>query len=202
MKKNKAGNCLIYIGFLFVVAAIILTSYNFWDDRRAAAASGAAMEEILLDISNAKEMQEEETPDYFVAPEMEMPKSSVGEYDYIGVLDIPALGMNLPVVGELSYSALKVAPCRYTGSAYQDDLIIAAHNYSGHFGKIKRLQAGDDVFFTDMDGNLFSYQVVSMEVIKDTAVEDMRSGGYDLTLFTCTYSGESRVTIRCERNPI
>ena len=202
MKKNKAGNCLIYIGFLFVVAAIILTSYNFWDDRRAAAASGAAMEEILLDISNAKEMQEEETPDYFVAPEMEMPKSSVGEYDYIGVLDIPALDMNLPVVGELSYSALKVAPCRYTGSAYQDDLIIAAHNYSGHFGKIKRLQAGDDVFFTDMDGNLFSYQVVSMEVIKDTAVEDMRSGGYDLTLFTCTYSGESRVTIRCERNPI
>lgn len=202
MKKNKAGNCLIYIGFLFVVAALILTSYNFWDDRRAAAASGAAMEEILLDISNAKEMQEEETPDYFVAPEMEMPKSSVGEYDYIGVLDIPALGMNLPVVGELSYSALKVAPCRYTGSAYQDDLIIAAHNYSGHFGKIKRLQAGDDVFFTDMDGNLFSYQVVSMEVIKDTAVEDMRSGGNDLTLFTCTYAGDSRMTIRCERNPI
>ena len=202
MKKNKAGNYLIYIGFLFVVAAIILTSYNFWDDRRAAAASGAAMEEILLDISNAKKMQEEETPDYFVAPEMEMPKSSVGEYDYIGVLDIPALGMNLPVVGELSYSALKVAPCRYTGSAYQDDLIIAAHNYSGHFGKIKRLQAGDDVFFTDMDGNLFSYQMVSMEVLKDTAVKDMYSGGYDLTLFTCTYSGESRVTIRCERNPI
>ena len=202
MKKNKAGNCLIYIGFLFVVAAIILTSYNFWDDRRAAAASGAAMEEILLDISKAKEMQEEETPDYFVAPEMEMPKSSVGEYDYIGVLDIPALGMNLPVVGELSYSALKVAPCRYTGSAYQDDLIIAAHNYSGHFGKIKRLQAGDDVFFTDMDGNLFSYQMVSMEVLKDTAVKDMRSGGYDLTLFTCTYAGDSRMTIRCERNPI
>ena len=202
MKKNKAGNCLIYIGFLFVVAAIILTSYNFWDDRRAAAASGAAMEEILLDISKAKEMQEEETPDYFVAPEMEMPKSSVGEYDYIGVLDIPALGMNLPVVGELSYSALKVAPCRYTGSAYQDDLIIAAHNYSGHFGKIKRLQAGDDVFFTDMDGNLFSYQMVSMEVLKDTAVKDMYCGEYDLTLFTCTYSGESRVTIRCERNPI
>ena len=147
-------------------------------------------------------MQEEETPDYFVAPEMEMPKSSVGEYDYIGVLDIPALGMNLPVVGELSYSALKVAPCRYTGSAYQDDLIIAAHNYSGHFGKIKRLQAGDDVFFTDMDGNLFSYQMVSMEVLKDTAVKDMRSGGYDLTLFTCTYAGDSRMTIRCERNPI
>lgn len=202
MKKNKAGNCLIYIGFLFVVAAIFLTAYNFWDDRRAAAASGAAMEEILLDISKAKEMLEEETPDYFVAPEMEMPKSSVGKYDYIGVIDIPALGVNLPVVGELSYPALKVAPCRYTGSAYQDDLIIAAHNYSGHFGKIKRLQTGDDVFFTDMDGNLFSYQVVSMEVIKDTAVEDMRSGGYDLTLFTCTYSGESRVTIRCERNPI
>lgn len=202
MKKNKAGNCLIYMGLLFVVAAIFLTAYNFWDDRRAAAASGAAMEEVLLDISKAKETLEEEVPDYFVAPEMEMPKNSVGKYDYIGVIDIPALGLDLPVIGELSYPALKAAPCRYAGSAYQDNLIIAAHNYSGHFGKIKRLQAGDEVFFTDMDGNLFSYQVVSMEVLKDTAVEDMRSGGYDLTLFTCTYGGESRVTIRCERNPI
>ena len=202
MKKSKAGNCLIYIGLLFVVAAIFLTAYNFWDDRRAAAASGAAMEEILLDISKAKEASEGDVPDYFVAPEMEMPQNSVGKYDYIGVIDIPALGINLPVVGELSYSALKVAPCRYMGSAYQDDLIIAAHNYNGHFGQIKRLQAGDDVFFTDMDGNLFSYHVVSMEVLKDTAVEDMRSGEYDLTLFTCTYSGESRVTIRCERNLI
>ena len=200
MKKNKMGNCLIYMGLLFVVAAIFLTAYNFWDDRRAAAASGAAMEEILLDISEAKEASEGEVPDYFVATEMEMPKRSVEKYDYIGVIDIPALDINLPVIDELSYPALKTAPCRYAGSAYQDDLIIAAHNYSGHFGKIKRLQAGDEVFFTDMDGNLFSYQVVSMEVLKETAVEDMYSGGYDLTLFTCTYGGESRMTIRCERN--
>ena len=41
-----------------------------------------------------------------------------------------------------SYPKLKVAPCRYRGSAYLDDLIIAAHNYDRHFGRINTLLPG------------------------------------------------------------
>lgn len=200
MRSKNFGNLLTVIGLLMVLCAIFLTAYNLWDERRAAASSGAAMEAVLLDISRSKAEWDGLQPDYIVAPEMEMPKKSVGEYAYIGLLEIPSLGVNLPVIDEWSYPALKAAPCRYSGTAYQDDLVIAAHNYKGHFGKIKSLQAGESVFFTDMDGNLFSYEVVSMEVLKDTAVEEMTDSAYDLTLFTCTYGGQSRVTIRCERS--
>ena len=77
--------------------------------------------------------------------------------------------------------------------------MIMAHNYRTHFGKIRRMKAGDLVTFTDMDGATHEYQVVALEVLGGTAVEEMTSGEYDLTLFTCTYGGENRVTVRCDR---
>ena len=98
-----------------------------------------------------------------------------------------------------SEAKLKLAPCRYLGSAYQDDLIIAAHNYRRHFGSLKNLSPGDEVIFTDAEGTMFSYVVAKTETIDGSAVEEMNRGDWALTLFTCTLGGKSRVTVRCER---
>ena len=77
--------------------------------------------------------------------------------------------------------------------------MICAHNYTQHFGSLKGLTDGDAVIFTDMDGVVWRYEVVVVDVLSATAVEEMESGEYDLTLFTCTYDGVSRVTVRCDR---
>lgn len=61
------------------------------------------------------------------------------------------------------------------------------------------MQVGDPVIFKDVDGNEFVYEVAEMEVLQAAAVEEMRGGDWDLTLFTCTLSGQSRTTIRCLR---
>ena len=92
---------------------------------------------------------------------------------------------------------MKISPCRYEGSIYLDNMVICGHNYSTHFGTLKELDAGDLVFFTDMDGNLFEYAVAETEILQPTAVEEMTSGNWDLTLFTCTVGGATRVTVRC-----
>ena len=115
------------------------------------------------------------------------------------MLKIPAFGLELPVLSQWSYPNLRIAPCRYQGSAYTDDLVIAAHNYTSHFGNLKNLQEGDTVILTDMDDNVFTYKVALRETLMPTAVEEMSSGDWDLTLFTCTLGGSYRVTVRCER---
>ena len=61
------------------------------------------------------------------------------------------------------------------------------------------MQTGDDVTFTDMSGVTSHYKVVEVDVLNPMAVEEMTSGEFDLTLFTCTYGGQSRVTVRCMR---
>lgn len=118
---------------------------------------------------------------------------------YIGYLSIPALELELPVMSQWSYSRLKIAPCRYTGSVNGEDLVLMAHNYARHFGGLAQLAEGDSVIFTDMDGITTVYEVVARDILMPTAVEEMTAGDYDLTLFTCTYGGKSRVTVYCDR---
>lgn len=137
-------------------------------------------------------------PDYILNPEMDMPEEEINGQQYIGVLKIPALSLELPVISAWSYPNLKVAPCRYSGSAYLNNMVVAAHNYQSHFGKLETLSQDDEVSFSDMDGNVFSYKVVEIETLSPYAIEEMTNGDWDLTLFTCTVGGQSRVAVRCE----
>ena len=66
-------------------------------------------------------------------------------------------------------------------------------------GQLDELAAGDQVSFTDADGNVFHYEVVLLETLSHTAVGKMASGDWDLTLFTCTSGGGSRYAVRCVR---
>ena len=58
---------------------------------------------------------------------------------------------------------------------------------------------GSNVIFTDVDGNIFTYTVMVRETLMSTDVQQMESGGWDLTLFTCTAGGQNRVIVRCVR---
>ena len=137
-----------------------------------------------------------DAPDYVLCPDMEMPVETINGIDYIGVLQIPLLELELPIASEWNYPNLKTAPCRYSGSAYLNNMIICAHNYSSHFGKLKSLSEGDVATFTDMAGNVFIYKMVERETLNSTDIEEMEDGDWDLTLFTCTVGGKTRVTIR------
>ena len=190
-------------GLLLIAAALALAAYNVIDAQRAARSAAQALEALsqttAVSATDPEQASADDAPAYLADPEMPMPTVSFDGNDYIGRVDIPSLGLSLPVISEWSYPRLKIAPCRYTGSAYLDNLIIAAHNYSSHFGNLNRLNTGDTVTFTDVDGNQFTYAVSLIEDLPGTAIEEMQAGEWDLTLFTCTLGGRSRVTVRCER---
>ncbi len=204
--RNKKGATLIFVGLLLVAAALFLTGYNLWDEARAERSARQAAERLAACVpalpSPVPEnipASEVEIPDYILDPEREMPTEEIDGQAYIGILRIPALGLELPVISQWSYPRLKLSPCRFSGSAYLDDLVIAAHNYPAHFGALNRLSPGDELTFTDMDGNVFRYAVAELETLAPTAVEEMTGGDYALTLFTCTVGGRSRLAVRCQR---
>ena len=202
MKRKKKGTWLMTGGLLLIAAALFLTCVNLWDERRATNSAGEALRELEAvrpEEAEATEPGEAEIPAYLLDPGREMPAVEVDGGRYIGVLEVPSLGLELPVMETWSYPNLRVAPCRYSGSAYQDDMIVAAHNYKTHFGQLKELRPGDEVRFTDTEGNVFRYAVAELETLGKYDVEEMTSGDWDLTLFTCTYGGQSRVTVRCLR---
>lgn len=197
----KKENIFYTLGLLLIAAALLLSLYNGWMDRRAGAASEEAL--VLLEpqipVTEPKPLSETpaaDLPEYLLNPDIPMPVSTVNGYDYVGVLSLPALELELPILNEWDYDRLNISPCRFSGSLYRGDLVVCGHNYPLHFGKLKNLSYGDEVVFTDMDGNVFSYTVTEIEILPATALKEMTAGKYPLTLFTCDLNRTNRIAIR------
>lgn len=222
MKRKLPALLLMLCGAALLIGAMALYSRNVQEDLRA----GEAAEEDLSELMQQMVIREEkasETEEVFTEPkespsepeesipqeteptrpltpeECIMPEILIKGKAYIGYLSIPELKLELPVMSQWNYDALQIAPCRYTGTMKGKDLILLAHNYDKHFGRLDELQMDSQVAFTDVDGTTYDYLVVAMEILDGGDVEGMTAGGYDLSLFTCTFDSQSRVVIRCER---
>ena len=207
MSSNR-GSALIALGLVLVTAALVLACWNIYDADRAARAAEQALEQLEELIPTQPEEPEtvpgETEPtqpelDIRDYPQREMPTWEVDGYRYIGILEIPAAGLKLPIMEECDEARLKTAPCRYSGSVYQDDLVISGHNYAKHFSPIRWQKIGTEVTFTDAEGTVFRYVIVDYETLQPDQVEEMTTGDWDLTLFTCNLGGDTRYAVRCER---
>ena len=213
--KNKLGYILIAAGIVLVACACLLVFSNQRENEMAQAQSQEVLEQVIAamktnaeTVENAPTVGMDSEPDAEPSEGPELSRLEVRETirvdgnDYIGYLSIPDLGKILPIMADWSYAKLRIAPCRYVGGVQTDDLVLCAHNYASHFGNIGQLNPGAAVSFTDVNGIVTNYEVVEVVILPPNAKEEMTSGEYPLTLFTCTYGGEKRVTVRCEKvNP-
>lgn len=207
--KTKAGIVCVILGVLLMAGALALHLRNEQEQNLAAEASNTVMPQIVEVMQERAQPQiqpqkltefSEQAPVLPTEPEKkEMPVVEIDGYGYVGFIGLPTLEQELPVMADWSYPQLKLSPCRFTGSTVTEDLVILAHNYSYHFGSLKDLRVGDTVTFTDMDAKTYYYEVVALDVLGPYDVEEMTSGEFDLTLFTCNYTGKARVTVRCDR---
>ena len=199
--KNK-GTIWIITGLLLITAALCLTLYNVYEDIKASQTAGEIMDELFPEVT---ENRDETHITSTIVPEAdgsvpEMPVKVIDGNEYIAIISIPSLDIELPVHSTWDYTKLQSAPCRYYGSVYTNDFVICAHNYRSHFGPIRRLSIGDSVTVIDMDGNVFNYSVVEVETLYPSTDEMLNDDDdWDLTLFTCTLGGATRVTVRCVR---
>ncbi len=197
--KNRIGKFCMILGTMLVLTALSLFVYNQYENKQAENAVKKLLPLIIeqIEISTTDTSERDSLIQDFLDPAM--PEVEIEGQTYIGYLSIPIIGLEIPVMSEWDYSRLKIAPCRYAGSTKTDDLVIAAHNYSRHFGKIRELVSGDVIYFTDMNGMVWQYEVEITDILTPADVEEMLEGNYALTLFTCNYSGTSRITVRCRR---
>ena len=185
---KKSGVILISLGAVLILAALLLFLHNRSEDRRA----GQEAESLLEDVRSTMAANADPEPQEELAEEI--------TYDYAGVITIPDLSLELPVIDQWSYARLKVAPCRQSGAAADGDLVIAAHNYKSHFGYLDRLEPGASVIFTDMEGTVYRYAVEEIRQLEPEDVEDVSSvfsSEYPLVLYTCTPGGKARVAVFC-----
>lgn len=208
--KKAHGVCCILLGAILLIAALSLVLYNTEENKKSGEAAKSILSELKMEMPATTTATVASTMenDLFVyysqfetttVPVFEEATREIDGNIYIGIISIPVLGIELPVMSEWNYPNLKISPCRYKGTVAAGDIIIAAHNYDSHFGRLKSLYVNDEIIFTDVNGYPHYYEVSQITEINGRDIESMDFGSadsWDLTLFTCTLGGQSRVTIR------
>lgn len=197
MRRKILGIALLTVGLTLIALSVLGYARCVYQEKQAE----QSVELVLNELTREKQRQQEsdiydpictETP-----PTGEPQQLTWNGYELIGTLRIPALGLELPVMRTWDYELLRLSPCRYSGSVEGGDLILLAHNYKNHFGKLKKLIVGDEIEFEDVGGTVYRYVVAAEEILQKTELDRLTAPGYALTLFTCTGGGRSRLVVRC-----
>ena len=125
-------------------------------------------------------------------------------YTIVGVLNIPSLNIEYPILSETSTKLLKVSLTKYWGANPNKvgNMVVVGHNYKDNkfFSNLLKIQLGAIVKITDLDGKTLDYKVYNTEVIDpydNSCTSQLTDGKTEITLITCYYeNGNSHATKR------
>lgn len=203
MSKTARGALLVIAGLILVAAASVIWLLQDREDQLAGQNASILLNELEQELEHPapaipSEPAEELEPSEPAAPDTPapMPETTFSGYTMVGRLSIPSVDIQLPILSTWDYDLLKVAPCRYSGSAEGGDLILLGHNYKSHLKPLAQVAVGAEVEFTAVDGTVYRYTVDAVDTIRGTEVEKLASG-HALNIFTCTRDRVHRTVVRC-----
>ncbi|WP_370456075.1 Class D sortase [Sporosarcina sp. ANT_H38] len=166
---GKMAMILLAIGLLFIGYASVQLKSTQQSEKVA--------------LSQAKDYLEEQPKVQSLQPEL-----SFQNGETIGILQIPKIDKELPIVEGTDEDALKQGVGHYTSTVYpgQKDQILLSGHRDTVFTGLDKLQNGDSII-VEMQHGTFTYAVVDTEIVDENDTTVIRSTAPDemLTLSTC-----------------
>ncbi len=126
-----------------------------------------------------------------------MPAVSFDSTDFVGLLEVPRFSSVLPVVSSWDDGIIHSAPARYSGNPYDGTLAIGGVDSEGQLDFVSKIDIDDEITFTDLKGNEFSYIVKTVKHSKSLTPEKILDADYDLTVFAHDRNSGDYLLIRC-----
>lgn len=156
------------------------------------------IEEINTQEVESEEEQKEEAPAQSTEKVKSYTSSNGKTYDSIGILNIPSLNIEYPILSTTNEKNLKVSLTKYWGGNPNEvgNLCVSGHNYknSKFFGKLQNIKNGDIIQITDLNGQTLDYKVYDTKIVdpSDTScTSQLTNGNIEITLITCYYENGS-----------
>ena len=190
-KKHFFSLILIIVGafaVLFAAGALIYTEVSQSNMRKDAV---VAVEKIKDSIPNVIACVPEERGNNM------MPSLEIDGNNYVALLEVPKHKFELPVISSWKSGDVEAVPCRYTGSIYNNSLIIGSSDVDGQMSFVEEMELDDVIYLTDMSGGKYEYKVAAIQHSDKATEEKLKAGEFDLTIFVRS-SGESNyLIVRC-----
>ncbi|MCI8956695.1 MAG: sortase [Eubacterium sp.] len=183
--KKRFGKVLLAIGIVLIsISVIMVIKYELQDMK-----SGKIIKDVLHKIEEYDAQDHDDSMLY-----------RINDTKYIGVLNIPSLGVVLPICSEWNSENSEKGVCRYLGNIDERNLILAGHNYRSMLRSLSEIETGSEIIITDINQAEHHYTVTYTEVVGGYNSKAMISGEWDMTVFTCTIPGNTRYVVRCVLN--
>ena len=191
MKKFRISGIIMALGVLLIAVALLLYLGSYLSTEKHKTESVRIADELISHMPEISDGFIYERSDY------SMPVYELDGKNYVGVMEIPAYSVKLPVFANWDKGELNASPCRYMGSIYDGSLVVGGRDRAGQFDFISHITETDSVYITDMAGDRFECVVTNIEVTDDASTEKLTEGEYDLVLFARNRSDNKYVIIRC-----
>lgn len=166
----------ILIGLLFTTGFIFIgyALYHIWDGNN----------QVEKRIVEAKKIVEQNNNDSQIDPS----SLSYQKGETIGILKIPKLKKELPIIEGTDEEELEKGVGHYTGTAYplQNDQIVLSGHRDTVFRNFGELETGD-MFIVELEYGKFKYEIYEMDIVPADDTTVIRSTAPDeiLTVTTC-----------------
>ena len=122
-------------------------------------------------------------------------------YKVIGIIKIPAIDLEYPILEETTQETMKVSISRFWGGEINSyrNVSLAGHNNRvtlTMFGKNKNLKNGDSIFLTDLSGKTVEYQIYDTFITHPndvTVLQTKDKSVREVTLITCSNGHTNRL---------
>ncbi len=123
----------------------------------------------------------------------------------VGRIEIPKNGINIPILSNVSVKGMEIASCLLysTGNLNQKgNNLIVAHNYKNLFRDNKKLNVGDKIYVTSLDGKRVEYTVYDKFTTTPERFDYVarKTSSPEITLSTCTNNDDYRLVILAKAN--
>ncbi len=189
IKKISFSNLCIVAGCGLVMVALVMLV--FWY------ASAAVYETRCDEYVNTLNAVLPETQNAVPEERLNntMPILEAQGKDFVALLEFPTFGSTLPVCDD--WGKPTAYPCRFTGSVYNNTLVIGSSDRKGQMNYVKDLSVGDSVYVTDMTGNRYAYQISDILISSDVDRDTLCSSDARLTIFVKHSMNFEYTILRC-----
>lgn len=187
--KNKIYNIILIILGIVLLVVITLIAIKYGRNQ--------INEKNLHSVVDEVKIQIEQVGNH---GELKQVQVKYKDYNVVGIITIPKIGMEYPILDTTNEKTMKVAITKFWGNDVNElgNFTMAGHNNKDGtmFGKTKKLNIGDKIEMTDLNGKTIEYEIFDQYLIDPndvSCVKSVKENTREVTLITCANGRSNRL---------
>ena len=188
--KNKICNIILVILVIAFISIVLNIGIKYTKHR----SNEEQLQDVVKEFKSELNTSDEETKEI---------KLEYNGYNVVGIINIPKLGIEFPILDITNDDSMKVSVTKFWGNNVNDigNFTIVGHNNldGTMFSNTKKLKIGDEIILTDLSGKTLRYRIFDKYIIEPNDVsctESVNKDQREVTLITCTNGRRNRLVIK------